>query len=69
MSIMTVPTWLYRKMLADTVGRYVKAGMESATAMQRAQEMMAGAFVSEDAVLDAEFAWDQHSPESNRWHE
>ena len=54
MSVMIVPAELYRALLLEQYACNRNAGMEPATAMQRAQEMMDGAFVSEDAVLDKE---------------
>ena len=54
MGLMTVPGDVYRSILQDTYGRYRRAGMEPAAALQRAQELMDNAFLCEDVVLQAE---------------
>jgi hypothetical protein len=64
---MTVPTDFYRQQIVDTYARYRRAGMAEAEALQRANDLVNGAFQPADAVLDEELQWDSHSPEAQRW--
>ncbi len=66
MSIMTVPADVYRNILATTYARYVDKGYSNAVAMQKARDLMDGAFNCDD-VLQEETSWDHHNPEANRW--
>jgi hypothetical protein len=68
MSVMTIDAESYRKLLLDQYGYNRSVGIEPETAMRMATELMEKAFVCDDAKAYADFAWDQHSPESNRWH-
>ena len=58
MSVMTIDAATYRLILADTYARYVRKGYSNAVAMQEAQQLMEGAFVCEDAVLQDELQRD-----------
>jgi hypothetical protein len=52
----------------DRLARYLAEGMAMEAARARASAVTCSHFV-ESEMSDRDHAWDQHSPESNRWHE
>jgi hypothetical protein len=52
----------------DRLARYLAEGMAMEAARARASAVTCSHFV-ESEMSDWDHAWDQHSPESNRWHE
>ena len=58
MSTLEISIVIYEAILRDTIARYRKAGMSPTMATLRAEELMAGAFVSEDVVLQDELQRD-----------
>ena len=58
MSVMTIPADIYRSILHDTYIRYMRHGMTGPEAAAKAQQLMEGAFVSEDVVLQDELQRD-----------
>ena len=58
MSTLEISIVIYETILRDTIARYRKAGMSPTMATLRAEELMAGAFVSEDDVRQDELQRD-----------
>ena len=58
MSVMTIPADLYRCIMRKTYIRYMRHGMTGPEAAQKAQQLMEGAFVCEDVVLQNELQRD-----------
>ena len=67
MSTLEISIVVYETILKDTVARYRKAGMSPTMATLRAEELMAGAFVSEDDdVLQDELQRDHDEKRHSR---
>ena len=58
MSVTTIPADVYRGILHDTYIRYMRHGMTGLEAAAKAQQLMEGAFVCEDVVLQDELQRD-----------
>ena len=58
MSVMMIPADIYRSILHDTYIRYMRHGMTGPEAAAKAQQLMEGAFVSEDVALQDELQRD-----------
>ena len=58
MSITMIPADVYHGIRHDIYIRYMRHGMTSSEAAQKAQQLMEGAFVSEDVALQDELQRD-----------